>query len=153
MKGLTKEELTKLFSSLSEEEVDESLTKAEVARNIVEALKASSNEDVQKFVKTLEGYGMEDEEEEDEDEKEESVKEEDAEIESSLVEIEVDDDLSKISESLDLSEENAEKAKTIFKTAVSSKVEEIKEELEETLSNRIKIPSRNCQRRINFFCR
>ena len=33
----------------------------------------------------------------------------DAEIESSLVEIEVDDDLSKISESLDLSEENAEK--------------------------------------------
>ena len=39
MKGLTKEELTKLFSSLSEEEVDESLTKAEVARNIVEALK------------------------------------------------------------------------------------------------------------------
>ena len=27
MKGLTKEELTKLFSSLSEEEVDESLTK------------------------------------------------------------------------------------------------------------------------------
>ena len=36
-------------------------------------------------------------------------------LESSLVEIEIDDDLSKISESLDLSEENAEKAKTIFK--------------------------------------
>ena len=139
MKGLTKEELTKLFSSLSEEEVDESLTKAEVARNIVEALKASSNEDVQKFVKTLEGYGMEDEEEEDEDEKEESVKEEaDAEIESSLVEIEVDDDLSKISESLDLSEENAEKAKTIFKAAVSSKVEEARAELEEHYQTELK---------------
>ena len=40
MKGLTKEELTKLFSSLSEEEVDESLTKAEVARNIVEGFES-----------------------------------------------------------------------------------------------------------------
>jgi hypothetical protein len=139
MKGLTKEELTKLFSSLSEDEVDESLTKAEVARNIVEALKALSQEDVQKFVKTLEGYGMEDEEEEDEDEKEESVKEEaDAEIESSLVEIEVDDDLSKISESLDLSEENAEKAKTIFKAAVTSKVEEARAELEEHYQTELK---------------
>ena len=36
MKGLNKEELNKLFSSLSEDEVDESLTKAEVARKIVE---------------------------------------------------------------------------------------------------------------------
>lgn len=139
MKGLTKEELTKLFSSLSEEEVDESLTKAEVARNIVEALKALTQEDVQKFVKTLEGYGMEDEEEEDEDEKDESVKEEaDAEIESSLVEIEVDDDLSKISESLDLTEENAEKAKTIFKAAVTSKVEEARAELEEHYQTELK---------------
>ena len=42
MKGLNKEELNKLFSSLSEDEVDESLTKAEVARKIVEALKEMS---------------------------------------------------------------------------------------------------------------
>ena len=148
MKGLNKEELNKLFSSLSEDEVDESLTKAEVARKIVEALKEMSLEDVQKLVKEM---GYEDEEDEDddddddddddEDEDEEheskSVKE-DATIESSLVEIEIDDDLSKISESLDLSEENAEKAKTIFKAAVSSKVEEAKSELEEHYAKELK---------------
>ena len=104
-----------------------------------------SQEDVAKFV---EGYGMEDEEEdEDEDEeheesknvKEESVDEEtSAELESSLVEIEIDDDLSKISEALELSEENSEKAKTIFKAAVTSKVEEIKEQLESQYSEELK---------------
>jgi len=142
MKGLTKEELTKLFSSLSEDEVDESLTKAEVARNIVEALKALSNEEVAKFVKSLgeeEDCDDDDDDDDDEDEAEESVKEEaEAEVESSLVEIEIDDDLSKISESLDLSEENAEKAKTIFKAAVNSKVEEVKKELEEHYQTELK---------------
>tara|TARA_Y100000593_G_scaffold12786_2_gene23712 strand:+ start:6445 stop:7830 length:1386 start_codon:yes stop_codon:yes gene_type:complete len=143
MKGLTKEDLNKLFSSLSEDEVDESLTKAEVARNIVEALKGLSIEEVTKFVESLKEEDGEDEDEdedESEDEAEESVKEENesAEVESSLVEIEIDDDLSKISESLDLSEENAEKAKTIFKAAVHSKVEEVKKELEEQYSNELK---------------
>ena len=145
MKGLNKEELNKLFSSLSEDEVDESLTKAEVARKVVESLKAMSQEDVAKFV---EGYGMEDEEEDEDEEeeheesknvKEESVDEEtSAELESSLVEIEIDDDLSKISEALELSEENSEKAKTIFKAAVTSKVEEIKEQLESQYSEELK---------------
>ena len=59
MKGLNKEELNKLFSSLSEDEVDESLTKAEVARKIVEALKEMSLEEVTKLVKEM---GYEDEE-------------------------------------------------------------------------------------------
>ena len=150
MKGLNKEELNKLFSSLSEDEVDESLTKAEVARKIVEALKEMSLEDVQKLVKEM---GYEDEEDEDDDDddddddeeesygkkesKSESV-ENDSAVESSLVEIEIDDDLSKISESLDLSEENAEKAKTIFKAAVNSKVEEAKEKLEEHYQTELK---------------
>ena len=143
MKGLTKEDLNKLFSSLSEDEVDESLTKAEVARNIVEALKGLSIEEVTKFVESLkeeDEEGEDEDEDESEDEAEESVKEENesAEVESSLVEIEIDDDLSKISESLDLSEENAEKAKTIFKAAVHSKVEEVKKELEEQYSNELK---------------
>jgi hypothetical protein len=139
MKGLNKEELNKMFASLSEDEVDESLTKAEVARNIVEALKALSLEEVAKLVKEM-GYEDEeedDEEDEDEDEKEESVKESAA-VESSLVEIEIDDDLSKISESLDLSEENAEKARTIFKAAINSKVEEAKAELEEHYQTELK---------------
>jgi len=137
MKGLNKEEITKLYSSLSEDEVDESLTKAEVARKIVEALKASSQEEVKKFAESLTADQTESKDEE--DEKEESVKEEaSAEVESSLVEIEIDDDLSKISESLDLSEENAEKAKTIFKAAVHSKVDEVKKELEEQYSENLK---------------
>ena len=61
-----------------------------------------------------------------------------SELESSLVEIEIDDDLSKISESLDLSEENAKKAKTIFKAAVQSKVQEVKESLESQYSEELK---------------
>ena len=145
MKGLNKEELNKLFASLSEDEVDESLTKAEIARNIVEALKALSLEEVSKLVKEM-GYEDEedmeddDDEDEDEDEEHESVKKEEAEaeVESSLVEIEIDDDLSKISESLELSEENAEKAKTIFKAAVNSKVEEAKAQLEEHYQSELK---------------
>ena len=145
MKKLNKEELNKLFSSLSEDEVDESLTKAEIARNIVEALKALSLEEVSKLVKEM-GYEDEedmeddDDEDEDEDEEHESVKKEEAEaeVESSLVEIEIDDDLSKISESLELSEENAEKAKTIFKAAVNSKVEEAKAQLEEHYQSELK---------------
>jgi hypothetical protein len=150
MKGLNKEELNKLFASLSEDEVDESLTKAEIARNIVEALKALSLEEVQKLVKEM-GYEDEedmedddddddDDDDEDEDEEHESVKKEEAEagVESSLVEIEIDDDLSKISESLELSEENAEKAKTIFKAAVNSKVEEAKAQLEEHYQSELK---------------
>jgi hypothetical protein len=76
---------------------------------------------------------------EDEDDEEEKVDEEtSAELESELVEMEIDDDLSAISEALDLSEENTEKAKTIFKAAVSSKVSEIKTELEEQFKEQLK---------------
>ena len=60
------------------------------------------------------------------------------ELESSLVEIEVEDDLSKISEALELSEENAEKRNNLSRSAVSSKVEEIKEQLESQYSEELK---------------
>ena len=136
MKEMTKEELQKTFGEISEEEVDETLTKAEVARKIVETLKTMDEAQVAKFV---EKYEDEEEEEKEESVKEESVDEEtSAELESSLVEIEVEDDLSAISEALDLSEENQEKAKTIFKAAVTSKVAEIKEELESQYSEELK---------------
>ena len=136
MKDMTKEELQKTFGEMSEEEVDETLTKAEVARKIVETLKKLNNEDVAKI---REKYEDEEEEDKEEQVKEESVDEEtSAELESSLVEIEVEDDLSAISEALDLSEENQEKAKTIFKAAVTSKVAEIKEELESQYSEELK---------------
>ena len=136
MKEMTKEELQKTFGEISEDEVDETLTKAEVARKIVETLKKLDNEEVAKI---REKYEDEEEEEKEEEVKEESVDEEtSAELESSLVEIEVEDDLSAISEALELSEENQEKAKTIFKAAVTSKVAEIKEELESQYSEELK---------------
>ena len=147
MKGMDKQELMKLKMDMSdEEEVDESLTKAEIARSIVELMKKKDDEDVE------EGYNKvnsmkdpkkdeveEDEDEhEDEDDKKKKDVEESTEVESSLVEIEIEDDLSKISEALELSEENSEKARTIFKAAVSSKVEEIKEQMESEYSENLK---------------
>ena len=127
MKEMTKEEIQSVLGTISEEEVDESLTKAEVARKVVESLKSMTEEEVAETYGKLNANKKEEEEEE---VKEEIVDEEvSSELESSLVEIEIDDDLSAISEALDLSEENAEKAKTIFKAAVSSKVQEVSEEL------------------------
>lgn len=131
MKEMNKEDLQGIFSSISEDEVDESLTKAEIARNIVELVKKLDDEKVQEMYGKMKG--VEDEEEEDEDKKmKESVDEETSEeLESKLVEIEIEDDLNAISEALDLSEENQEKAKTIFKAAVSSKVAEVEKGLKE----------------------
>jgi len=137
MKEMTKEEISSVLGTVSEEEVDESLTKAETARKVVESLKSMDEEAV---AKVLESFKKEDKHD-DEDEKEEEVKEEvetSLELESSLVEIEIDDDLSAISEALELSEENAEKAKTIFKAAVSSKVQEVSETLRVQYSAELK---------------
>jgi len=136
MKEMTKEEISSVLGTVSEEEVDESLTKAETARKVVESLKSMDEEAV---AKVLEGFNKK--EDKDEDEKEDEVKEEvetSLELESSLVEIEIDDDLSAISEALELSEENAEKAKTIFKAAVSSKVQEVSETLRAQYSEELK---------------
>jgi len=125
MKEMTKEEISSVLGTVSEEAVDESLTKAETARKVVESLKSMDEEAV---AKVLEGFKKEEDKEE---VKEDSIEEElTADLESSLVEIEIDDDLSAISEALELTEENAEKAKTIFKAAVTSKVAEIKENLD-----------------------
>ena len=125
MKEMTKEEISSVLGTVSEEEVDESLTKAETARKVVESLKSMDEEAV---AKVLEGFKKEEDKKE---VKEDSIEEElTADLESSLVEIEIDDDLSAISEALELTEENAEKAKTIFKAAVTSKVAEIKESLD-----------------------
>jgi hypothetical protein len=135
MKEMTKEEISSVLGTVSEEEVDESLTKAETARKVVESLKSMDEEAVDKL---LEGFNNKEEEA---DEDEEEVKEEvetSLELESSLVEIEIDDDLSAISEALELSEENAEKAKTIFKAAVSSKVQEVSETLRAQYSEELK---------------
>ena len=148
MKDMDKEKLQAMYSEMSdkkkddeEDELDESLTKAEIARNIVELMKKKDEDEVEegysKFF--VEEEEKEDEEEDEKDEKddEEEVKES-SEVESELVEMEIEDDLDKISEALELSEENTEKARTIFKAAVSSKVSEIKEELESEFSENLK---------------
>jgi len=134
MKEMTKEELQTVCSGLTEEEVDESLTKAEQARKIVDTLKGMDEESVAEVYGKMKNKEVEEEVAETEVEVDEEVS---AELESSLVEIEIDDDLSAISEALELSEENAEKAKTIFKAAVTSKVAEIKESLESQYSEEL----------------
>jgi len=142
MKGMDKESLQAMYSKMSEAEVDESLSKAEIARSIVELMKKKDEDEVEEGYKKINAMmKKEEEEDEDEDKKDEKEVEESAEVESDLVEMEVEDDLEKISEALELSEENQEKARTIFKAAVSSKVEEIKEQLskdhEESLKSSI----------------
>ncbi len=147
MKEMTKEEIQQVLGTISEEELDETLTKAEVARQVVESLKAMDEESVAETFEKMKKKSDDDEDEdevkeekdedEDEDEDDKEVKES-ASVEASLVEIEIDDDLSAISEALDLSEENAEKAKTIFTAAVKSKVAELKEGLESQYSQNLK---------------
>ena len=133
MKEMTKDELQSVLSTISESEEDESLTKAEVARAVVESLKTMDEDRVGEILESMSKEVTEEVTEED------AVAEEvSADVESSLVEIEIDDDLSAISEALDLSEENSEKAKTIFKAAVQSKVQEVKEELDAKYQEELK---------------
>ena len=162
MKDMSKKELSAMYNSMHKdevedsEEVDESLTKAEIARNIVEMLKGMDEEAVNEFASSLQEEEMPKKKKDDEDEEEEVAEEDDKEddedededdekevkesnkVESELVEMEIEDDLEKISEALELSEENSEKARTIFKAAVSSKVSEIKEQLENDFEENLK---------------
>ena len=155
MKGMDKEKLMAMYKEMSndDEEMDESLTKAEIARNIVELMKKKDDEEVEEgYLKSMkmddkklkeEEDSEDDDEDEDEDEDQKEMmmkksKKEEVEVESDLVEMEVEDDLEKISEALELSEENQEKARTIFKAAVSSKVSEIKEQLENDFEENLK---------------
>ena len=147
MKGMDKEKLMAMYKEMSHEddEMDESLTKAEIARNIVELMKKKEDDEVEegylKSMKHMDDKKLkeeEDSEDEDEDEDDEKEVKESSDVESELVEMEIEDDLEKISEALELSEENAEKAKTIFKAAVSSKVSEIKEQLENDFEENLK---------------
>ena len=150
MKGMDKEQLKAMYGKMEmsgdDEEMDESLTKAEMARKMVNSMKKADDDEVEEMSKSLMAMmnkmkpmkEEEDSEEEDDDEKDEKEVEESAELESDLVEMEVEDDLEKISEALELSEENQEKARTIFKAAVSSKVSEIKEQLEKDFEENLK---------------
>ena len=148
MKGMDKEELKAMYMKMDmgddEEEMDESLTKAEMARKMVNAMKKSGDDEVEETYKKLNAMKMkamkeeEDSDEDEDDKKKDKEVEESVDVESDLVEMEVEDDLEKISEALELSEENQEKARTIFKAAVSSKVSELKEQLEKDFEENLK---------------
>ena len=146
MKGMDKEKLMAMYKEMShkDDEIDESLTKAEIARNIVELMKKKEDDEVEEQMKSMKDMEdkklkeEEDSEDEEDDEDDEEKVDESAEVESDLVEMEVEDDLEKISEALELSEENQEKARTIFKAAVSSKVSELKEQLEKDFEENLK---------------
>ena len=81
MKDMSKEDLQAVYVEMVEDaqEVDESLTKAEIARNIVEFLKGSTEEIVAEHTSKLDELqsSKKPEEDEDEDEDEEEVAEED----------------------------------------------------------------------------
>ena len=146
MKGMDKEKLMAMYKEMShkDDEIDESLTKAEIARNIVELMKKKEDDEVEEQMKSMKDMEdkklkeEEDSEDEEDDEDDEEKVDESAEVESDLVEMEVEDDLEKISEALELSEENQEKARTIFKAAVSSKVSDHKEQLEKDFEENLK---------------
>ena len=148
MKGMDKEQLKAMYGKMEmsgdDEEMDESLTKAEMARKMVNAMKKSGDDEVEETYKKLNAMKMkamkeeEDSDEDEDDKKKDKEVEESVDVESDLVEMEVEDDLEKISEALELSEENQEKARTIFKAAVSSKVSELKEQLEKDFEENLK---------------
>ena len=106
MKSMDKEKLMAMYMKSSKDmeeevEISEDSTKAEITRAFVEMMKKKDEEDVEESFNTLfveEEDKEEEEEDEDEDEnKEESTKKEEVEVESSLVDIEVDEDLIAIS--------------------------------------------------------
>ena len=147
MKEMDKEKLMAMYNGMKEEKdedddeekIDESSTKAEIARAVVEMMKKKDDEEVEEaFNSLMAEEADEDEEEEDEDEKVEESVETPANVEADLVEIEVEEDLNAISESLELSEENQEKARTIFKAAINSKVAEINEQLKSQYDEELK---------------
>ena len=85
-----------------------------------------------------EDEGSEDDTEEDskEDKKKKSSKEDDSEKEDEMKEeYDIEEDVNALLAGEELSEEFQEKARTIFETAIRSKVAEIKEELQETYEN------------------
>ena len=86
-------------------------------------------------VTTEEGTEVVAEEEETTEEGTEVVAEEEAIEDEVIAEINVDEDINALIAGEELSEEFQDKARTIFETAIKSKVSEIKEELQESYAN------------------
>ena len=144
-KDMDKEQLQAAFDKMvgkkddDEEEVEESFeTKAEIIRAIAEHLKYADEETVAEHfdlvvneAKVKEEEDEDDEEDKDDEEMDEEVQKE---LEDAIAEVEVNEDVEALANSLNLSEENKAKAQTIFESAVAVKVDAIKKELEEQYS-------------------
>jgi hypothetical protein len=117
--------------------MDES-TRAELIRAIAEHLKYADEETVAEHfdivineAKAKEEKEEDDEEDEDDEEMDEEVQKE---LEDAIAEVQVDEDVEALANSLNLDEENKAKAQTIFESAVAVKVDAIKKKLEEQYS-------------------
>jgi hypothetical protein len=146
-KDMDKEQLQAAFDKMvgkkddDEEEVEESFeTRAEIIRAIAEHLKYADEETVaEHFDLVVNEAKVKEEEDEDDDEEDEDDEEMDEEVqkelEDAIAEVEVNEDVEALANSLNLSEENKAKAQTIFESAVAVKVDTIKKQLEKQYSN------------------
>ena len=139
-KDMDKEQLKASYESMcgkDEDDMDES-TRAELIRAIAEHLKYADEETVAEHfdivineAKAKEEKEEDDEEDEDDEEMDEEVQKE---LEDAIAEVQVDEDVEALANSLNLDEENKAKAQTIFESAVAVKVDAIKKKLEEQYS-------------------
>ena len=149
LKGFDKEDIQSLVNEMmkkdDEEDEDEDedekseSTKADLLKKIAEHFKSEDEEVVKESLSAiLEASKKDDDEDEDEEEMDEATKKEASEDDEDEDEDEdeksesydMSDDIEALVGGEDLSEEFKTKAKTVFEAAVSTKVREIKEELE-----------------------
>jgi len=144
-KDMDKEQLKASYDKMVDKKDDddedddmEESTRAELIRAIAEHLKYADEETVAEHFDIVinEAKAKDDEEEdEDDDEDEEMDEEVQKELEDAIKEVEVNEDVEALANSLGLNEENKAKAQTIFESAVAVKVDAIKKELAEQYSN------------------
>ena len=151
LKGFDKEDIQSLVNEMmkkDDEEDDEDedekseSTKADLLKKIAEHFKSEDEEVVKESLSAiLEASKKDDDEDEDEEEMDEATKkeashgddedeDEDEDDEEKSESYDMSDDIEALVGGEDLSEEFKTKAKTVFEAAVSTKVREIKEELE-----------------------
>ena len=149
LKGFDKEDIQSLVNEMmkkdDEEDEDEDedekseSTKADLLKKIAEHFKSEDEEVVKESLSAiLEASKKDDDEDEDEEEMDEATKSEASEDDEDEEEddeeksesYDMSDDIEALVGGEDLSEEFKSKAKTVFEAAVSTKVREIKEELE-----------------------
>ena len=144
-KDMDKEQLKASYDKMVDKKDDddedddmEESTRAELIRAIAEHLKYADEETVAEHFDIVinEAKAKDDEEDdEDDDEDEEMDEEVQKELEDAIKEVEVNEDVEALANSLGLNEENKAKAQTIFESAVAVKVDAIKKELAEQYSN------------------